>query len=756
MLGKRKKYLIAALLLNLVLLASVRGLSAEQSGLFINEILAGNASTNLDTDFYEYSSWIEIYNGGSSAVDLRNYALSYVDYKADEAIVWKIRSSVSVPAGGQVLFWADEEDGRGTHANFELDMRGSEITLLDPTNEVVDSVTYDMRDGMDLLPDIAYGRESDGGAEWVYFDQPTPAAANTTPGFTEPMLTDPPDFAPPGGFYTGEQTVSLATTEEAGTIRYTTDGSIPISSSALYTGSLSISRPTVVRARVFAPGKLASQTASHTYLIDASRNLAVISLATKPAHLFDDTIGIYVKGTNGRTGRCSDEPVNWNQPWERPASMEMFEPDGSRVVAQDVGFEIFGGCTRLYNRKSLEIKARRSYGDKDIDYQVLPDKPIDSYKRLVLRNSGNDAYRTLFRDALQQYLVKDTMDIDYQAYRPVVVFLNGQYWGIYNLRDKADEAFVEQNYDLDADDEFDMIEGRLRVQAGNAAAWKSLYEFIATKDLRVPANYAYIKSQIDLDEYMNYVITEIYINNGDWPLSNVRYWRAYEDGRWRWVLYDLDFGFDSDEIGTDWLLYLLTCTDCTKDVPNQATIFRKLMQNSEFRTDFAQRFASHLNISFNGSRVNGMIDRFKAGIEPEMAAHIARWGKPASLGEWNALIAELREFANLRPLNTFSHLDAYLGSPGTARLTVNVKGNGDVLVAGVKTPGSGYSGRYFRSIPVTLKAASEPGWLFMRWVETGTKEARLSMFLTGDQTRTAVFEQASRTVFVPAVSASGR
>jgi hypothetical protein len=223
-------------------------------------------------------------------------------------------------------------------------------------------------------------------------------------------------------------------------------------------------------------------------------------------HLFDDTIGIYVAGTNGTPGNCSTVPVNWNRKWERPASMEMYETDGRRVVAQDVGIEIFGGCTRTFERKSLELKARRTYGDNDIDYQILPDKPIDSYKRLVLRNSGNDARRTQFRDALQQYLVKDTMDIDYQAYRPVVVLLNGAYWGIHNLRDKADEAFVEQNHGLDEDSDFDMIEEWAHVQAGNRAAWDELYEFIVNEDLREPANYEYVKSQVDLEEYMNYII----------------------------------------------------------------------------------------------------------------------------------------------------------------------------------------------------------------------------------------------------------
>ena len=143
----------------------------------------------------------------------------------------------------------------------------------------------------------------------------------------------------------------------------------------------------------------------------------------------------------------------------------------------------------------------------------LPDKPIDSYKRLVLRNSGGDAYNTLFKDALQHYLVKDTMDIDYQAYRPVVVYINGAYWGIHNLRDKADETFVEQNYDLDADTDFDMIKKGRLVEAGNINTWNALDTFVSNNDLRVQANYDYVASQVDLEEFMNYFITEIYVNN---------------------------------------------------------------------------------------------------------------------------------------------------------------------------------------------------------------------------------------------------
>jgi hypothetical protein len=727
--------LIGLFLLILTLTAVAPNTSAQSSTLYINEVLVGNASTNIDTDYYNYSSWIEIYNDGTSAIDLKNYSLSYLEYEATTPVVWKIPATIIVPAKGYVLLWADEHNYTD-HASFEMDMRGEEIKLLNPSNAVLDSVTYDMRiDGV-LLPDISYGRQTNGGGVWTYFDQPTPAASNSTASFVTPELAATPAFSPPGGFYTGNQSVSLSTTEGGAQIRYTTDGSIPTATSSLYTGPIAVTTPTVVRARSFVTNKLDSLTASHTYLINVDTDLPVISLGTKPANLFDNTIGIYVVGTNGKFDDCGISKANWNQKWERPASIEMFETDGTRTVAQDVGLEIHGNCTRHFPRKSLEIKAKRVYGDNDIDYQVLPDKQIDEYKRLILRNSGQDAHDTLFHDALLQYLVKDTMDIDYQAYRPAVVFLNGAYWGIHNIRDKADEAFPEQNYDLDADSDFDMIENNGIIQAGNTAAWDDLHNFVSTHDLTVQANYDYVKSQVDLEEYMNYFIVEIEVNNMDWPENNIRYWRAYDDGHWRWVLFDLDLSYYNPT--NNYLSYILNQGSASELY--QTLLFRKLMMNTTFRNDFAQRFASHLNISFEPIHVNTMIDTFRAGIASEMPAHIARWGAPASIPEWDVQINQLRSFANVRPGYMRGFLNSYLGSPGTANLTVNINGGGDVLAADVKVPGSGYTGPYFKTVPMTLEAVSQSGWKFVKWLETGDTNPLITITLTGDLTRTAVFE----------------
>jgi len=696
----------------------------------INEVLVGNASINLDPDYTNYSSWIELYNPGSTIVDLSNH---YLTNNMGIPNLWKIPKNTKIPPGGYLLFWADEEKG-SRHTNFDLDMDGQDAALFTPTGTLVDGITFAAQQ-----PDISFGRQPNGSATWVYFDQPTPAAANHTPGFATLDTAAAPQFSIAGGYYSGNQTLELSTTEISATIHYTLDGSKPTPNSTAYSGPIPITATTVVRARTFVADKLDSATATHTYLINITANLPVISISTDPKHLFDNQIGIYVVGTNGITGRCMTTPVNWNQPWERPSSIEMYETNGTLAFRQDTGFEIFGNCSRQHAQKSFEIKARKRYGDNDIDYRFFPNLSLNSFNRLVIRNSGNfDTKKTLFRDPMQQYLVKDQMDIDYQEYRPAVVYLNGVYWGVYSIRQKMDENFVESVYNLD-EGEFDMLENKAIPLAGNTIAWDAFYRLVSQGGLADTAKYNAVAAQMDVSEFMNYFIVEIYGANREWPGNNIRYWRAYNNGIWRWVLFDLDAAFAMGKIKENTLQRILSVSGSDRDRYN-SLIFSRLMQNPGFRAEFAQRFASHINITYNPTRVLTIIDTFKAGIAAEVPAHIARWGFPTSMANWEAYINELRGFANQRPAHMRLHLNSYLNNPGTANLTINIQGQGNVLVAEVKVPGNGYTGPYFRTIPIRLEAVPPPGSVFVQWLETGETSSTINVTLNANMTRTAVFE----------------
>ncbi len=718
--------LLGALLLGLVVAPRLR---AAAPPIVINEVLAGNATTNLDPQFTNYAPWVELYNAGSSAVSLAGYKLSN---DAGNPAGYALPAGTSIAAGGRLLLWYDEM-ATGTHTSLSLDMRGDTIALFMPDGTLVDTLTYGTLLNGETLVDVAYGRTSDGAGTWAYFDAPTPGAANSG-GLAAADRLARPTFSPPGGVYAAGQNVTI-TAAPGADIRYTTDGRRPTAASPLYTGPIAVNAPTVIRARAFAAGTLSSRPATASYLIGVDSDLAVVSLVTDPAHLFDPQIGIYVVGKNGAKGRCGPK-ANYNQPWERPVSLELWEPGGALAFQQDVGFEIQGDCTRAMPQKSLEIKTRRRYGDNDIDYAVFPGNPLDEYERLVLRGGGNhNAYLSMFREPMVHALNEQTMNLDQQQYRPTAVFINGAYWGIHNLRDKADEALIEQNYGLDADDEFDMMRAELNhveQDAGNPAAWNAFMADL-NRDLTIPANYNDMLAQMDVDEFMDFFIAHTYSSN--LRGGEFRFWRAYDPGSiWRWVFADLDNTFQKGQIKQDSLKSAL------KQNVTAIQPLKRMLTNIDFRNAFVQRAASHLNITYAPARVVGIINAMHDEIAPEMPAHIARWKKPASMAVWETEVTNMRNFANQRPGNMRNHLNAYIGSPGTANLTVAISGGGTVAVAGVEPLAYPFTGPYFRAIPLTLAAVPAFGYRFVQWQETGETNPAISLTLSATTTRTAVFE----------------
>lgn len=720
-----RRYLTLTVLLLALLVAGAGRARAAAPPIVINEVLAGNAGTNLDPQYTNYSPWVELYNAGATAVSLAGYTLS-----ADAAnpAGYALPAGTTIPAGGRLLVWYDEL-ATGVHTPYDLDMRGGTVALFMPDGAPVDSLTFGAQ-----VVDKSYGRTPDGAATWAYFDNPTPGAANGA-GLAARAAAARPTFSPPGGVHAAGQSVAISAVEPGAVIRYTTDGSKPTEASPAYSAPIAVNAPTVIRARAFVPGLLSSQPATATYLIGVATDLAVVSLATDPAHLFDPQIGIYVVGRNGAKGRCGPK-ANWNQPWERPVSMEFYEPGGAPAFQQDVGFEIQGDCTRAQPQKSLEIKTRRRYGDNDIDYAMFPGNPLNEYKRLVLRGGGNhNAYLSMFREPLAHELNWATMDLDQQQYRPTAVFINGVYWGIHNLRDKADESLVEQNYGLDEDTDFDMLraEGKKeQIDAGNAAAWQAFFADLQ-QDLGVQANFDAVAAQMDVDEFMDLFIAHTY--TGNLAGGEFRYWRAYAPGSvWRWIFADLDNSFQTKQIKQDTLKAALKKNDYAIQP------LRQMLSNPTFRGQFVQRAASHLNLTYAPARVTGFIDAMRGEIAGEMPDHIARWKKPRNMAAWEAEVNKLRQFAAQRPDNMRKHLDAYVGSPGMADLTIQVVESGQVSVAGVEPFGYPFSGPYYRGIPVELEALPAAGFRFVAWQETGETVPTISVTLGGPLTRTAVFE----------------
>ena len=489
------------------------------------------------------------------------------------------------------------------HTNFRINADGENLTLYHANGELLDVI-----DAGKLPPDVSLGRQPDGGAGWVLFGQSTPGAANTTDGFES--VGGELSFSHLPGFHPGPFMLVLSAGEPHAAIYYTLDGSQPSQDSNLYQLPIPIRRTTAVRARALAPNAIPGKAISHTYLVNESITLPVVSLATDPANLWDPDSGIYVLGREYEPNQPHFGANFWED-WERPVHVEFFEPAGELGFALDAGMKIFGGWSRDHPQKSLSIFARSRYGAGEIDYQLFPDKPITGFESIVLRNSGNDWLSTLFRDGMMQGLLQDT-DVDTQAYRPAVVFLNGVYWGILNIREKISEHFLAANRGVDPDN-LDLLEFDGSVIHGDNAHYRAMMDYIARHNIHLPATLDSIRTMMDIDNFLDYQIAQIYFDNTDWPGNNIKYWRPRTpDGRWKWIVFDTDFGFglwDPARYRFDTLEFAMEGNGPGWPNPPWSTyLLRKFLFNGSFRNEFINRFADHLNATFHPDRANRRID----------------------------------------------------------------------------------------------------------------------------------------------------
>lgn len=708
-----------------------------QSTVQINEFMASNVNTINDPDFGETGDWIELYNPTATPIDLTGYGLT--DDLTD-ASKWVIPAGTSIPANGYLLIWADDANS-GLHTNFKLSSSGEAVGLFAPDGTPVDAVIYETQQ-----TDVSFGRLSDGQDVWRYLNNPTPGSANQGPGFIG--IAVPPEFSQSGGFYDGAQTIVLSSSATQGTIHYTLDGATPTEASAIYSGPISITQTTVVRAVVLQQNYVPGPVITHTFFIREASALPVVSISTDPDHLWSDEKGMYVIGTNGVEGFCADGPRNWNQGWEYPANFELYETDQSMVLNQGVGIEIFGGCSRLFDQKSLAVHARNRYGDGSLSHQIFPEKNIDSFESIILRNSGQDWFRTMYRDAMIQTVIRQGMDVDYQAYRPAVLFLNGAYWGIHNIREKMNEAYIENNHGYERG-EFDFLEGPAIPSHGSADHYNNLLNFASSQDMTQASNLMLVDTWMDVDQYLDYQAAEIFIANADWPLGNIRFWRPNTNtGRWRWMVYDTDLSFGGHGSGRNYSNTLAQATDPNgpewPNPPSSTLLFRSLLENQEFEDRFVQRLASHINTTFDSTRVLFVIDSLKANIADEVPRHEAKW--PESIGfntPWDIHIDRLRDFARLRAANVYQHTIDHFNLTGTANLRIeNNQGSyGSIRVATVPISAEVFEGRYFMDVPLAIEAVPLPGYRFAGWGgAVDGSDPDIKIVLTGDTNLTAQFE----------------
>lgn len=696
--------------------------SSLRAQVVINEICPANGDINYDTRFYNFSGWIELYNAGSSSVNVSGFHLSD---KTTTPGKWKIPSGTSIAAKGFLLVWCDEMN-TGLHTNFSLDADGEDVILSNASLQELNRITFP-----EQFINIAYGRTTDGGSVLGYLVTPSPNKKNITATATQ--RSGNPNVSLKSGRYSNAQIVTLSHGSANAAIRYTTDGSEPDAESPAYKDPISVNSSMTLKAKAFLDGFLPSKTEVKTYII-SPRNftLPVLSLSTAPAYLSDNTIGIYVNGTNGIKGNCTEEPRNWNQDWDRHAVLEIFDLNGEKRFDQNIDIRIGGACSRNNAQKSLVIKARDKYGKNTIDEPLFSSKPISSYGGFILRNSGNDFYSTMFRDAFMQTLPRGQMDIDYLAYEPSVFYLNGQYWGIQNMREKVDADYFKSNYGIDEDD-IDIGEFNVAIW-GSTDSYNNYLSALQSMDRTSDEAFTLIDNTIDVQEYINYAVAEIYYCNTDWPGNNVKYWRQRStNGKWRWVMWDMDFGFALYE-GSSYASHptLNFATDPNgpqwPNPPWSTQHLRLLLDNPTFRNKFIQTMNTAMATTFRPDRVIGVIDQFADRIRPEMPYHTARWD--LSVDTWNAEVQRLRTFAAQRNAFMYNHVaDFFDLENGTVNFSISsgpTEGGGFVL-NGVANMKPLTDGKYFRGLPYSVKASPAPGFRFKSWEIQNTESENISL-----------------------------
>jgi len=692
----------------------------------INEVFQTNGDINYDPQFYNFSGWIELYNKGNSPVSVGGY---YLSNDPSNKFLWQIPGGTNISAKSYLIIWCDEKY-TGLHTNFKLDADGEKIVLSTSSSALVDSLTFPSQ-----YVNISYGRITDGANNRGYFSKVTPAAANSYDNAIE--VLDDVTFSIEAGRYTGTQSISLSHPQSGVSIRYTLNGAEPTITSPQYSSNISITKTTTLKAKAFKTGMLPANTVSKTYFVNEHTfTLPVVSLSTNPNYLWDNTIGIYTDGTNGVPGNCNPNPMNWNQDWARHAVFEYFNESGSRKHAQSLDIRIGGACSRNQPQKSFALKARDKYGNNTLDYPLFPTKEIYEYGAFNINNSGNDFNVTMFRDAMLQSLAADQMDIDYMEYQPSVLYLNGEYWGIENLREKIDGDYIKANFDIDAED-VDLIETYGNAIEGSGDAYQNYLQTLQGMNANDPATFTFIDNHIDVQEYINYLVTEIYYANTDWPGNNIKFWRQRStNGKYRWILWDLDFGFglyDGASYSTHPTLNFATDPNSGVGWPNPdwSTLhIRLVLQNPVFRSRFIQTMLTAINTTFKPDHVIHVIDSFQQQISAEMPYHKQRWG--GNMGDWNYEVQRMRNFATERSPYMIQHTADFFGLTEKIKITVEATPSNASLFTlnGVTTDQIDVA--YFKGLPYNLKAVAKRGYVFKEWKITKRESNYIPMISRGD------------------------
>ncbi|MFK7808660.1 MAG: CotH kinase family protein [Saprospiraceae bacterium] len=679
----------------------------------INEICSDNKTTITD-DFGEASDWIELYNTGTESVDLTGYFLSD---NSDQPNKWTFPNLVISPNQHLILFASGRDLSNSyVHTNFKLSKDGEVLLLSDNDGNLLDQIGFPSLD-----EDVSYGRSELNSQEWLYFGSPTPEFENNDSSSFQ--FNETPIFENTESFHESSVIIVLSCSDENCEIRFTTDGSVPTESDQLYLSPIVSDTTICVRAVSFSSDKLPSAPATETYFVDTNHELPIFTLSTDPFLLFDDMEGIFTLGPDGD----SIYPFWGANFWKDitiPLHVEYFV-DHELAVEFDVGTKVHGGkSSRTRKMKSFQLIADKKYGEDKMNYQFFDYKENDSYTRLVLRNASGDFNFTHFRDAyIHRYLATKETHLDIIAHQPVVVYINSQYWGIMNLREKINEHYVGDNHSVDINN-VDMLEEDSLVIEGNMDIFNEMLDSVLNSNILLEESLEMAERNFDLDNLIDYVVTEMALCNSDWPGNNVKYWRERKQGaKWRYILLDLDAIMGRapyTEADADYFHNLMTLERF--DNIKLVRLIRTLLLNQTFRNRFLNRYADLLNTLFRSENLIAETARTEAELDAEMFRHFQKWTWPGYEVWQSDRLPTLYNFARDRPPYARQHLmeEFELSNEVEIELNVYPPEAGRIQINTIQPEDLPWTGHYFNGVPVTLTVVPNPGFTFSHWGSSKT------------------------------------
>lgn len=692
----------------------------------INEFSCSNLTQFAD-NYQEYEDWIELYNSGTSTVLMSGF---YLSDDSSNVTKYQIPANVSISAGGFIRFWCSGRNlaaGTNFHTSFKLKQTKNTseyIVLSNASGVVVDSVKI-----RKTQLGHSRGRTTNGSSIWGIFTTPTPNSTNNT-ATAYVDYADKPDYGAAVGFYAAPVTLDITTTEPGATIRYTTDGTLPTTSSLLYTAPLTIDSTKVIKAITYSadPSILPSFMEFGTYFINVSHTFPIVSIAATSL-------------SNLANGSGTLEPKG---------SFELFDVNGNRVANTYGEFNRHGQDSWVLSQRSLDFASRDEMGyNHSVEHQVFASTSRSNFQKLILRAAGDDNYpadnrpanegSAHIRDAyIQNMSIEGGLNLDVRRGSKCIVYLNGKYWGVYDIRDNPDDHDYTEYYYGQGKYDLYFIEtwGNTWAEYGGAnalSAWNSFYTYAMGSNMNDPAAYQYVMDRYDATSLVDYVLVNSFTVCSDWLNYNTGWWRGLDSTgshlKWGYMLWDNDATFGHYINYTGISNTGPNATPCqvetlagSSDPKGHIAFLNKLRTNPTFNRYYINRQIDLWNTVFSCDNMLAQLDSIINILTPEMAAHITRWSGTGAIPhgtytEWYNNTQDLRNFILTRCNNLSSGLSNCYNLTGPYQLTLNSDpvGAGTVQLNSLNISNFPWTGNYFGNIQTSISANANTGYSFNGW-----------------------------------------